>query len=50
MEELLMNLYQEIETLLSMAPCLDDCTPQDEEVFSDLANLYNSLSNAGYGD
>lgn len=50
MDKRLKDLYQEIKTLLNMAPCLDDCTDQENEVYSDMANLYNSLYDAGYGD
>lgn len=50
MEERLKNLYQEIATLLNMAPSLDDCTDEENEVYSDMSNLYNSLYDAGYGD
>lgn len=50
MEEQLKNLYQEIVSLLSMVPCLDDCTDQENEILSDIANLYNSLYDAGYSN
>jgi len=50
MEERLKNLYHEITTLLNMAPSMDDCTDEENEIYSDMANLCNSLCNAGYSD
>ena len=47
MENRLKTLYQELEILLNYAPCMDDCTEEENEVYSDMANLKNSLFNAG---
>ena len=47
MEKRLKTLYQELEILLNYAPCMDDCTEEENEVYSDMANLKNSLFNAG---
>lgn len=49
MEERLKALYKEIETLLNLAPCEDDCTDKENAVYSDMANLKESLFDAGFG-
>ncbi len=48
MEERLRNLYKEIDFLLNHAPVEDDCTDEENEMYSDMANLKNSMENAGY--
>lgn len=48
MEKRLIALYKELETLLNLAPNEEDCTNEENEVFSDMANLKDSLFNAGY--
>ncbi len=42
------NLYKEIDFLLNHAPVEDDCTDEENEMYSDMANLKNSMENAGY--
>lgn len=49
MEERLKNLYKEIDFLLNNAPVEDDCTDEENEMYSDMANLKNSMENTGYG-
>lgn len=48
MESRIVKLNRELETLLSMAPVEDDCSQEENEVVSDIANLINSIYNAGY--
>ena len=48
MEDRLRALYKEIETLLNLAPSVEDCTDEQNEVYSDMANLKDSLFDAGY--
>lgn len=50
MEKRLKELYKEINVLLNNAPTIDDCTDAENEVYSDMANLKNSMENAGYAD
>ena len=47
MENRLCALYRELEILLNLSPAVEDCTDALNEVYSDMANLYNSLTNAG---
>ena len=49
MKERLEELYKEIETLLDMAPVEEDCTDEENNMYSDMANLKESMFNAGYG-
>lgn len=48
MVERLLNLYKEIDTILNNAPCMEDCADEDNAVYSDMANLKESLFDAGY--
>lgn len=48
MKERLKNLYKEIEFLLNNAPIEDDCTDEENEMYSYMANLKNSMEDAGY--
>jgi hypothetical protein len=48
MKKRLVNLYKEIEFLLNHAPIEDDCTDEENEMYADMANLKNSMENAGY--
>ena len=48
MEEMLKNLYKQIEDILSLVPDEEDCTQEENEVYIDMANLKNSLEDAGY--
>ena len=38
------KLFNEIDNLLNLSPCEDDCTDEENEVLSDMANLKESLS------
>ncbi|MCM1220360.1 MAG: hypothetical protein NC548_38340 [Lachnospiraceae bacterium] len=40
-------LFDEVEDLLSCSPSEEDCTDEENEVYSELANLQNALVNAG---
>lgn len=50
METRLKALYKEIETLLNLAPIEDDCTNEENAMYSDMANLKESMFDAGYGE
>ena len=45
MNERISKLYKELEYLLNHAPAVDDCTAKENEVYSDMANLKNSIEN-----
>ena len=49
MNERLITLYKEIETLLNLAPCEEDCTNEEIAMYSDMANLKETMFDAGYG-
>lgn len=49
MKERLDALYKEVETLLNLAPVEDDCTDEENKMYSDMANLQESMFDAGYG-
>lgn len=42
-------LYTEVEALLNMAPCEDDCSEQENEVYSEMANLKEALFDLLFG-
>lgn len=42
------HLYNELIEILDNAPDESDCCPEEEEMFADMANLTNSIRNAGY--
>lgn len=44
----LIALFKELDALLNMSPCEDDCTDELNKVYSDMANLKESLFDAGY--
>lgn len=46
MEERLVKLYTELEFLLNNAPIEGDCTNEENEMYSDMANLKSSMENA----
>lgn len=46
MEERFVNVYKELNFLLNNAPVEDDCTDEENEMYSDTANLKNSMENA----
>lgn len=43
----LSSLLKEVEELLSVAPSEEECSEEENQVFSDLANLKESLTSAG---
>lgn len=43
------DLYKELDFLLNNAPIEDDCTDEENQMYSDMANFKNSMENAGYG-
>lgn len=49
MNERLTALYKEIDILLNLAPCEEDCTNEENTMYSDMANLKESMFDAGYG-
>ena len=49
MEERLTKLYKEIDFLLNNSPVEDDCTYEQNTMYSDMANLKCSMEDAGYG-
>lgn len=49
MDERFERLYKEIEAILNMSPAEDDCTDEENQVYSDMANLKDSLFDLGYG-
>ena len=44
----LKQLCEEAILLLNAAPAEDECTEQEREIYSELANLKDALLNAGY--
>ena len=44
MNERLKALEKELDSLLNMAPIEDDCTKNENEMYSDMANLKNSIT------
>ena len=49
MNKRLEALYKEIERLLNLAPAEDDCTDEENAMYSDMANLKETMFDAGYG-
>lgn len=43
MDERLQKLEKELDILLNTAPIEDDCTKNENEMYSDMANLKNSI-------
>ena len=48
MDERLRKLYRMLDSILNLAPVEDDCTDEENEMYSDMANLKNSMFNLGY--
>ena len=44
MDERLEALEKELDNLLNMAPIEGDCTKNENEMYSDMANLKNSIT------
>lgn len=49
MKERLNALYKEIDFLLNNAPWEEDCTDEENAMYSDMANLKETMFDAGYG-
>ena len=43
MKERLTNLLRELDFFLNYSPVEDDCTDKENEMYSDMANLKNSI-------
>jgi hypothetical protein len=43
MKERLTNLLRELDFFLNNSPIEDDCTDKENEMYSDMANLKNSI-------
>lgn len=43
MERRLSFLYKELENLLNFAPAIEDCSKKENEMYSDMANLKDSI-------
>lgn len=42
-ERRLSFLYKELENLLNFAPAIEDCSKKENEMYSDMANLKDSI-------
>lgn len=40
------KLYEELDHILNTAPIENDCTDEENQIYSDIANLKNSIENA----
>ena len=49
MNERLNALYKEIVFLLNYAPSEEDCTDEENDMYSDMANLKETMFDVGYG-
>jgi len=47
MGERIKKLYKELDFLLNHAPIEDDCSDAENKMYLDMANLKNSIENAG---
>lgn len=47
--EKLNKFYNDLLDLLANAPSIEHCSYKEEEMYADMANLLNSMKNAGYG-
>lgn len=45
MNERINKLYKELEYLLNHSPAVDDCTEGENQMYSDMVNLKNSIEN-----
>lgn len=48
MDERLRKLYRMLDSILNLAPIEDDCTAEENDMYSDMANLKNSMFILGY--
>ncbi len=46
MEDRIMKLYNELDFLLNNSPVEDDCSDEQNEMYSDMANLKESIERA----
>ena len=46
-EERLSALFNELDKLLNMAPCVDDCSDKENLVYAKMADLKEALFDAG---
>lgn len=49
MKERLEKLYKELDFLINNAPIEDDCTEEESMMYFHMSNLYDSMTDAGYG-
>lgn len=40
------RLYKELDYILNTAASVDDCSEEENQIYSDIANLKNSIENA----
>lgn len=50
MKERLIKLYKELDELLNLSPWEEDCTDEENKMYSDMAILKESIFDAGYHD
>ena len=48
MKERLETLYEEIESILNIAPSEENCSEDENIMYSEMENLKEALYNAGY--
>lgn len=46
--ERIIKLYKELDAILNNAPAEEDCSDEENEMYSDMANLKDSIFDAGY--
>lgn len=49
MKERLEALYKEIDVILNNSPFVEDCTEEENKMYSDMATLKESMFDVGYG-
>lgn len=49
MDEQLRKLHRMLDSVLNLAPIEEDCTDEGNNMYSDMANLKNSMFILGYG-
>lgn len=48
MDEQLRKLYRMLDSVLNLAPIEEDCADEENDMYSDMANLKNSMFILGY--
>lgn len=48
MDEKLRKLYRMLDSVLNLAPIEGDCTAEENDMYSDMANLKNNMFILGY--